>query len=814
MRLTFISDSDCEPYGVSLAMNSLVPEDSVTNLTKLVSNLTVQPVTTHPLLNNNETEDCETAEEAATTDSDEYLSEPLKYTNLDYTTSSNSTMTLTPHYLHTPENDVFVSCLNGVAFDNFEIPIVGYEVMEERARFTVFKLRIDNKITGDFWYVFRRYTDFVRLCSKIKHSYPHIVQHLPRKRWLGNNFDPIFLEERVNGLQTLVNAILSEADLKTSQQIQDFFCFNEPPTVSENTQQSRAMLETFEDTVYQLRKQLKEKENEVDHLHDLLHSKITENENLKKIIKNSTLNCQKCYKEYENISKSLHFIPETSFDEQSINSPMSSTKKSITMLERAGLKTEVELKREMGLFSAINMILGVMIGSGIFVSTSSALEHSGSVAMCIIVWTVCGIISLLGALTFAELGTVVPRSGAEYAFYMDSFGPLHTFWGKLPAFLCSWVYVIALRPAEVAVITLTFSAYTCQPLFEFLGICDVNHQTTTKKLIAVIVLGIITYINVRSVKLFVKIQNIFSSFKVVACLIVILGGIYELCRGNFINLQKGFEGTKYSPKDMALAFYSGLWAYDGWNAVTTVTEEVKKPEINILRSIVISVPLVTLLYVFMNISYMTVLTVEEMTSATAVAVLFGEKVLGPVQFLIPMGVACATFGCALSIQFSVTRICFVASQDGHLIESLSYIHHQHLTPVPAVVMQGVLSLLYIIIGNIEELIQFASFLIWVGYGTAMVSLLILRRTMKDVHRPYRVPTWIVIFIMLVAIFLAIIPMITDPSPKYLFAIGFMVIGAIVYYWFVYRKNRPRIMDKVTYLLQVLFEIVPVNTHED
>lgn len=103
----------------------------------------------------------------------------------------------------------------------------------------VFKLRIENKRTGDCWYVFRRYTDFVRLCNRLKHKYPQITQHLPRKRWLGNNFDPVFLEERLHGLQNLVNAIVNETELLTSQQIQDFFCLNEPPVYSETNEESR-----------------------------------------------------------------------------------------------------------------------------------------------------------------------------------------------------------------------------------------------------------------------------------------------------------------------------------------------------------------------------------------------------------------------------------------------------------------------------------------------------------------------------------------------------------------------------------------------
>lgn len=239
----------------------------------------------------------------------------------------------------------------------------------------------------------------------------------------------------------------------------------------------------------------------------------------------------------------------------------------------------VQLKRELGLFSAVNMILAIMIGSGIFVSPASALQYSGSIGMCIIVWTVCGVISLLGALAYAELGTLVPRSGSEYAYFIDSFGPLHKFWGNLPAFVYSWIMIFIIRPAEVAVIILTFAEYMCQPILDVLCIQDYDETTKVVKAIALVALGIITYINISSVKLYVKVQNIFGSFKVIACLIVIFGGIYEVSIGNTKNLSKGFEGTTTSPKDIALAFYCGLWAYDGWSAVTIITEEIKRPEV-------------------------------------------------------------------------------------------------------------------------------------------------------------------------------------------------------------------------------------------
>ncbi|CAH2105322.1 unnamed protein product [Euphydryas editha] len=127
-------------------------------------------------------------------------------------------------------------------------------------------------------------------------------------------------------------------------------------------------------------------------------------------------------------------------------------------------RSNVKLRRELGLFSAVNLILGVMIGSGIFVSPASALENSGSVALCLIIWTVSGIISLLGPLSFAELGTVVGKSGAEYSYFQEAFGKIHKFWGPLTSFICAWIlYVVILRPAEVAIIVMTFAEYAFQP---------------------------------------------------------------------------------------------------------------------------------------------------------------------------------------------------------------------------------------------------------------------------------------------------------------------------------------------------------------
>uniref|UniRef100_A0A1B6FDB9 b(0,+)-type amino acid transporter 1 n=1 Tax=Cuerna arida TaxID=1464854 RepID=A0A1B6FDB9_9HEMI len=470
---------------------------------------------------------------------------------------------------------------------------------------------------------------------------------------------------------------------------------------------------------------------------------------------------------------------------------------------------QLNLKRELDLFSAVSLIISVMIGGGIFVSPSSALQRAGSVGEALIVWVICGILSLLGALTFAELSTVVPQSGAEYTYFRAAYSPLHKFWGPLPSFSFIWVVVLILRPAEAAIIILVFAEYVYQPVANIFDpqLCPL-YQDYIKKIIALLALGVTTYINTRSVKLFVKMQNVFSSCKIVVCIIVIAGGIYNLSKGNIEHLSTGFEGSKTGAKDIILSLYSGLWTYDGWTSVTLVSEEVKNPQKNILRSILIAVPLVMVLFVMMNVAYMSVLTVPEMVSVPAVAVAFGDRILGPLKFVIPVGVALSSFSCSMASQFGVARLTFAAGREGHMPEALSYIHIHRYTPAPAVVLQGVLTSLFILSGKIVTLIEFASFLIWSFYGFAFTALIILRKSRPNAPRPYKVPIGIPIFLALLSVVLAAVPIVMDPSPGHIGAVVFIILGFLVYYPLIYRGYKLPFAEKFYYLIQVVMEASP------
>ncbi|XP_052873382.1 sorting nexin-16-like [Anopheles cruzii] len=177
------------------------------------------------------------------------------------------------------------------------IPIVGYEVMEERARFTIFKLRIENSISHSCWLVLRRYTDFVRLNNKLKSAFPHCNLVLPRKKWFGDNFSTGFIDNRIQGLQAFINIILGDDAMRTCQAVRDFFCLDEPPpSYSESMEESRVVFEAQEERISELRQQLQTKEDLIQTLQKRLATETNRNTILSNVLRNTAENCAKCAK--------------------------------------------------------------------------------------------------------------------------------------------------------------------------------------------------------------------------------------------------------------------------------------------------------------------------------------------------------------------------------------------------------------------------------------------------------------------------------------------------------------------------------------
>lgn len=469
--------------------------------------------------------------------------------------------------------------------------------------------------------------------------------------------------------------------------------------------------------------------------------------------------------------------------------------------EGGGEPKPVKLRRRVDLFSGIALIVGTMIGSGIFVSPAGLLERTQSIEYSLAVWVACGVLSMLGALAYAELGTMITSSGAEYSYFMVAFGPF-------PAYMFSWVSTIIIKPSQLAIICLSFAEYVVEA-FAY----ECPPSPFVLKLIGITTVALVTLINCLSVRLATTIQNVFCFCKLLAIFIIIAGGAYKMIQGN-VDIFADSKGEQPSLGNLAVAFYSGLWAYDGWNNLNYVTEEIVNPKKNLPLSILIAIPLVTLCYVLVNIAYLTVMSPSEMIISDAVAVTFGSRILKGFSWIMPLSVAISTFGSANGTIFAAGRLCYVASREGHLLDILSYVHRKNLTPAPALIFHALIAQVLIFGGNIEGLIDFFSFTVWIFYGMSMFALLLLRKTKHDIARPYKVPLFVPIIVLIASVYLVLAPIIDNPKIEYIYSILFMVAGALLYVPFVLYRIRLPFLGKITQKIQLIMKLVPPTSMPD
>lgn len=198
----------------------------------------------------------------------------------------------------------------------------------------------------------------------------------------------------------------------------------------------------------------------------------------------------------------------------------------------------------------------------------------------------------------------------------------------------------------------------------------------------------LTFVNCYNVKWATAVQDWFTFAKIIALLLIVSCGAWQLYQGRgyeHLSYPKSFEGTTTSPGHISLAFYSGLFSYAGWNYLNFVTEELKEPTKNLPRAIYISLPLVTIIYLLANVAYFTVLTPSELLSSNAVAVTFGDRMLGSFSWVMPLSVALSTFGGLNGGIFASSRLFFVGARNGHLPRSLSMINLKYFTPMPSLI---------------------------------------------------------------------------------------------------------------------------------
>ncbi len=450
------------------------------------------------------------------------------------------------------------------------------------------------------------------------------------------------------------------------------------------------------------------------------------------------------------------------------------------------------LKKQLTVFDSISLVIGSVIGSGIFVSPTRVFALlDASPVLALIAWVGAAIISLAGALCYAELGCLFPRAGAEYEYLKNGMG---RFWG----FLFSWAQLIVLGTGSIAILAIVSSEYLFRSFLP-----DSSQLALYTKLGACVLVAVLTFINCFGIESGSHIQNALTVIKVISIAFLLGLGIFYFKDLNPSNL---FLPIKTGGNFFQEAFRFGsaliacLWAYDGWNNLSRVTEESVDVQKTLPKGLFIGVFLVSLIYLALNCLYFLILSPQEILNTKAIALTalstLGQKVawlnaLGApliIGLIIFFSASGATNGSVLS----GARIYFAAARDGLFFDVFGHTHHKTKAPVAALILQGVWSILLITLGNFETLLDYFSFSAWIFYGLCASILIYLRLQNPELERPFRVPLFPITPILFLgaALFLVLSQVVNSPIPSLLSLLG-IGSGVIFYYSFIKLSSRSR-----------------------
>ncbi|CAH8555775.1 unnamed protein product [Schistosoma margrebowiei] len=442
----------------------------------------------------------------------------------------------------------------------------------------------------------------------------------------------------------------------------------------------------------------------------------------------------------------------------------------------------VTLKKEVSVLQGVSIVVGVIIGSGIFVSPVGVLKHTKSVGLSFIMWTITGLFSALGAIVYAELGVTIPRSGGEYIYILQTFGPLL-------GFLSFWITFVVIGSASCAANALIFAQYILRPVY-----MDCVTPPIAIRTVAVLGLLLLCFVHCFSVKLATKVAVVFTACKVTALLIIIGFGLYYLGKGNVESFKEPFEDSEISPGELALGFYQGFWAFSGWNYLNFLTGEVKNPGRTLPIVIILSLTTVTLIYILTNVAYLAVLSPLEVLASegsTAIAVSFASRTMGVVGLVMPALVGASVFGSINGEVFSISRLAFTAGEEGHMPALLSMVNIDRLTPIPSILIVVTLSVIFQQFDDILYLIELTGFAFSVMSAMAVCSLLYIRRTNPQMNTSgFKLPIFFPVLYLIVDIAIGILAIYQKPTDCAI-SIGVMLLGVPVYIFGVVWKNKPR-----------------------
>jgi APA family basic amino acid/polyamine antiporter len=441
------------------------------------------------------------------------------------------------------------------------------------------------------------------------------------------------------------------------------------------------------------------------------------------------------------------------------------------------------LPRKLGAFDAGAVVIGGVIGTGIFMVASKMAQQIPSPGLMLLAWLIGGLLSLMGGLTYAELGARFPEAGGQYVYLREIYGPV---WG----FLYGWVCFLVIQSGSLAAVAVGFATYAGE--FVHLGPAGIV-------VVAIAIIWLLSGANLLSLRFGALIQNLVACAVVLSLVALIAVGLSTKTGSwsHFVPLFPSHTSLFQMGSMIALGVVAVLWSYDGWVCVSYLAGEVRNPNRSLPLAMGFSILVITALYCATNAVYIYVLGVPSMAIHPRVASAAASAAVGANGGLWMAGaILVASFGCINSTMISVPKVYYAMAKDGLFFDIFARIHPKFETPVHAIVLQAAWSSILAISGKYDQLITYVIFQAWVFYAMTAVGLILLRRRNPDTDRlAYRVPGYPVTPILFVIAAVAVLGSTLYNSPTESLA-GLAITGCGLPAYVYFRSSRMIIASEV------------------
>ncbi len=392
----------------------------------------------------------------------------------------------------------------------------------------------------------------------------------------------------------------------------------------------------------------------------------------------------------------------------------------------------VELKRDLGVWGAAAIVVGTVIGSGIFLVPKKMVLSVGSAEMVFFVFVFGGLLSLAGALTYAELAAMMPEAGGEYAYLREAYGPFY-------AFVYGWTQLWVAKSGSIASLATAFFIYLANffPGLETTIFSSSWLEIKSGQLLAMGVIAALGFLNYFGVKVGGGVQVGVTILKV-ALIAMIIGVGLTFGGGTVANYTTSIPASTGGIAGFFAALVAALWAYDGWNNVSMVSSEIKNPQRNLPIALIVGTLTVMAIYLGANLAYFYVLPAEVVASSDRVAAEMMRRIWdAPGANAVSIAAMISIFAALNGSILSGARVPFAMARDKLFFSSIATVHPKYFTPANSIMLLSVWSMLFVLTGRYDQLFTCVIFASWILYGMATASVLVLRRKRPDLARPYK-----------------------------------------------------------------------------